>query len=187
MEVSLVQYFGKPDIIKRFKQLDDDLLAIAGDKKRIDITIVGGSALLLLDLVGDARVTTDIDVMEVDVLAESLIERYNMNRHVETFRYHMPENWVERRQKIPFQGEVIDIYAPSNEDLAALKLGAYREVDRKDLCDMVESGELDITKLQEIIDNIVELRVNYDDDSEWELFILRFNELKALSGEKGRK
>jgi len=25
------------------------------------------------------------------------------------------------------------------------------------------------------------------DDSEWELFILRFNELKALSGEKERK
>lgn len=51
-----MEHFGKSGIINRFEQLDDDLASIAASGKRVSITIVGGSALVMLDLVGDARV-----------------------------------------------------------------------------------------------------------------------------------
>ena len=45
-----MEHFGKPGIINRLEQLDLDLLSIVGDGKRIEITIVGGSALMMLHL-----------------------------------------------------------------------------------------------------------------------------------------
>ena len=179
-----MEHFGKSGVIKRFEQLDDDLLSIVGDDKRIEITIVGGSALLMLDLVGNTRVTTDIDVMETERLAERFLERYDMNQNVNTFKYRMPENWPDRRQKIPFQGTVLDVYAPSNEDLAILKLCAYRESDKSDLREMILSGELDLARLRLIINDDSELRVNFDDENEWELFLRHYNEIETFAQER---
>jgi len=180
MEVKTLTQFGKPGILNRFVQLDDDLYSIVSDDKRIEITIVGGSALVMLDLVGDARVTTDIDVMDADLLIEHFLARYDMNQYVDTFRFRLPDNWLKRRQKIPFEGAVLDVYAPSNEDLAIMKLDAYREVDQIDLREMVVCRTLDISRLEGIISNDAELRVNYD-ESEWDAFLHRFNELKSFA------
>ena len=177
----ILERFGKPGIIERFEQLDLDLLAVVGDEKRVELTIVGSGALIMLNLVGDSRVTTDIDVMETEKQIEGFLERYDMNQLVSTFLYRLPENWIQRRQRIPFDGIVLDVYAPSNEDLAILKIDAYRDADQKDLREMINGEEINFDRLMTIINNEAELRVNYADDSEWEAFLFRLNEIKAFA------
>ena len=181
-----MERFGKPGIVSRLEQLDFDLLSIVPDGKRVEITIVGGSALMMLGLVGNARATTDIDVMESEKLVDDFLGRYDMNQLVSTFLYRLPENWSLRKQKIPFDGIVLDVYAPSNEDLVILKLEAYRETDQKDLREMIINGEVDFEKLQEIVGDDAELRVSFDDDSEWEMFLFRLNEIMAFAASVGR-
>ena len=177
-----MEQFGKPGIMSRFEQLDDDLLSISTGERRVEIIIVGGSALMMLGLVGNERMTTDIDVLEAEKQLDDLLERYDMNQYVSTYRYRMPENWYVRRQRIPFSGMVLDIYAPSNEDLAIMKLDAYRDVDINDLHEMVANGELDLEKLRLIISDDTELRVSYKDEDEWETFLSRFAALRAYAG-----
>ena len=135
---------------------------------------------MMLGLTANTRLTTDIDVMEAALEMNGLLGRYDMNQHVTNFRFRLPERWFERRQKLSFEGAVLDVYAPSNEDLAILKLDAYREADKRDLEDMVRSGELDYGLLETIINDDMELRVNYDTKEEWEVFRERYNEFMGF-------
>jgi len=182
-----MKHFGIEGTIRRFEQLDDDLLSLVSFDKRYEMTIVGGSALMMLGLTANTRQTTDIDVMEAALEMNGLLERYDMNQHVTNFRFRLPERWFGRRQKISFEGAVLDIYAPSNEDLAILKLDAYREVDKKDLEDMARSGELDFDLLKTIIHDDTELRVNYDTEEEWGVFLARYNEFLDIARSLGEE
>ena len=173
--------FGKPGILERFRQLDEDLLSIIGDDTQVEMVIVGGSALLMLDLVADTRMTTDIDVLETEKQVEILLERYDMNRDVSTFLFRLADNWHKRRQRIPFSGALLNVYAPSNEDLVIMKLDAFREIDRLDIRQMILNQEINFEKLQDIINDDAELRVNYDNETEWETFLTRFHEIKAFA------
>ena len=176
-----MDHFGVEGIIRRFEQLDDDLLSLVSFDTRIEMTIVGGSALMLLGLTTDTRMTTDIDVMEAALEMENLLERYGMNQHVMNFRFRLPENWFSRRQKLPFEGMVLDVYSPSNEDLAILKLDAYREVDQNDLKDMVSMRRIDFELLQSILNNDAEMRVNYDTEDEWRTFLSHYREIVCFA------
>jgi hypothetical protein len=129
----------------------------------------------------DSRITTDIDVMEAARQAEQLFERYDMNMHVTNFRFRLPDNWRSRRQRLPFDGIVLDVFAPSNEDIAILKLDAWRDIDRSDLNDMILSGRLDMDLLHTIVDDVSELRVNFDGEDEWAVFVARLNELDKFA------
>jgi len=170
--------FGLAGVLARLRALDDDLLSILDEGSTVEITIVGGSALMLLGLSLESRMTTDIDVMESERRVEALFERYDMNQHVTTFCFRLPENWRSRRQRIPFDGMVLEVYAPSNEDLVILKLDAYRSIDQADLDILLGSGKLDFNKLQVIIEDDAELRVNFDDENEWQELLSRYYAFK---------
>jgi len=114
--------FQKDGIVQRLIQLDNDLLALYGVSRRFEITITGGSALVVLDLLPDERFTTDIDVLETSNEIKELLDRYDMNMDVSTFMYKYPENWRERRQSVLYGGQILDVYSLSNEDLAITKL-----------------------------------------------------------------
>jgi hypothetical protein len=172
--------FGKEGISRRLKQLDDDLLSLVKEGMRVELTIVGGSALMLLNLIDKRRVTTDIDVMEAARQAEVLLRDYDMNQDVATFAFRLPNNWRSRRQRIPFNGSVLDIYAPSDEDLVVLKLDAWREIDQADLKDMIRNNKLNFAKLQAILDDDTELRINYEDEDEWLAFCQRVEMLREF-------
>ena len=172
--------FQKDGIVQRLIQLDNDLLALYGVSRRFEITITGGSALVVLDLLPDERFTTDIDVLETSNEIKELLDRYDMNMDVSTFMYKYPENWSERRQAVLYGGQILDVYSLSNEDLAITKLLAWRQTDRIDLSNMLAAGNIDMDKLKAIIDDITELRVNLDEE-EWSAFQSNVNSL--LSGE----
>ena len=172
--------FQKEGVLQRLAQLDNDLLALYGVYRRFEITITGGSALVLLDLLPDERFTTDIDVLETSNEIKGLLERYDMNMDVSTFMYKYPENWRKRRQPVLYGGQVLEVYTLSNEDLAITKLLAWRRADKIDLANMLAAGNIDVDKLKDIIDDVTELRVNLDDE-EWLAFQGNVN--KLLYGE----
>ena len=175
-----MENFQKEGIINRLIQLDNDLLALYGTSRRFEITITGGSALIVLDLLPDERFTTDIDVLETAKEIETLLDRYNMNMHVSTFLYKYPENWKTRRRSVQYGGKTLDVFTLSNEDLAITKFLAWRETDRVDLINMLEADNIDLDKLKAILDDITEIRVNLDEE-EWAILQTRID--KLLSGE----
>ena len=170
----------KNGVLHRLAQLDDDLLSLYGMGRRFEITIIGGSALIMLDLLPNERFTTDIDVLEASHEAQGLLERYDMNPNVSTFLYKYAENWKERRQPVENNGRVLDVFTMSNEDLAITKLLAWRKTDQRDLIDMLAAGSIDLDKLKIILGDVTEVQANLE-DYEWAALLARFDML--LSGE----
>jgi hypothetical protein len=169
-----VKNFQKDGVLLRLAQLDNDLLALYGMSRRFEITIIGGSALIVQDLLPDERFTTDIDVLQTSQEIESLLERYDMNMNVSTFLYKYPENWGLRRRPVEYGGRVLDVFTMSNEDLAITKLLAWRKTDQADLFNMLAAGRVDLDKLKAIMGDISEIRVNLDDE-EWIVLQTRLN------------
>ncbi|MCL2889187.1 MAG: DUF6036 family nucleotidyltransferase [Eggerthellaceae bacterium] len=167
----------KDSIFQCLTQLDDDLISLYGLSKRFEMVVIGGSALMLMDLVPNERFTTDIDILRVSQELESLLERYDMNTNAATYLYKYPLNWARRLQSVPFDGQVLDVYVLSNEDLAITKLLAWRAIDKKDLEAMRVSGCLDFGKLGAIFEDVAELRPNLDEE-EWAALMCRYEALK---------
>ncbi|MCL2332659.1 MAG: DUF6036 family nucleotidyltransferase [Actinomycetia bacterium] len=158
--------FQQDGVLQRLTQLDDDLLAIYGLSQRFEITIVGGSALMMMGLSSNERFTTDIDVIKNSTEIEVLLDRYDMNTEVSTFLYKYPENWERRRRHVPFEGQVLDVYTLSNEDLAITKLLSWRKVDQHDLATMLAEQNIDLRKLDAILNDVTELQASLEDE-EW--------------------
>lgn len=174
--VLLMTSFGLEGILERLTQLDDDLIALYGYSRRFELVVVGGSALILSNLAPNSRFTTDIDVLISANELEGLLARYDMNDHVSTFLYRYPENWDERKKKVDFDGQVLEVYTLSNEDLAITKLMAWRAADIADLQNMLKSGNIDQQKLWEILNNPTEVQINVAKE-EWESLLMHVSEL----------
>lgn len=170
--------YGREGVIERLRQLDGDLLALYGSERRFEMVIVGGSALMVMSLAADARVTTDVDVLEVDSEVERLLARYDMNTDVATFLYRYPEGWRTRKVRVPFNGDVLDVYTLSAEDLAITKLLAWRATDREDLKAMMRQSSFSIARMRAILGDVTEVRINVD-ESDWERLMERFSELEG--------
>lgn len=87
--------FGKEGILSRLRLLDEDLDFRFGGARRFELVISGGSALSIRGLI-PSRVTTDIDVLSVPDEVVDLMSAYDMNSHVDTFRYMYPTHWHDR-------------------------------------------------------------------------------------------
>jgi hypothetical protein len=160
--------------------LDDDLLARYGSTYQFDMTIVGSGALILLGVLPSNRGTTDIDVLEAPHEVIELLELYNMNTAVETFFYEYPQTWGKRRQRIDFESVCLNVFTMSLEDLTVLKLLAFRKRDQSDLKMILKSGQLSWNKLESLIDDPTELRVNLESEERWQEFLQCFDWLKQM-------
>jgi hypothetical protein len=163
------------ELLNNFAQLDTDLLSAYGFDRHFDMTVVGSGPLIMLGLLSPERRTTDIDVLEAPQEVQDFLDLYNMNTMVATFFYSYPENWAKRRQKLEFNGDCLSIYTMSLEDLVILKLLAFRDRDQTDLLDVIESGKLDWGKLDELIKDPVELRINMPTEDDWGELLRRYD------------
>lgn len=170
--------FDETGVLNRLQQLDGDLLAMFGSARRFELVIVGGSALMVMGLLSHTRATRDIDVLRTASEVEALLSRYDMNTDVSTFLYRYPQGWEERKVRVPFEGDVLDVYTLSNEDLAVTKLLSWRASDRSDLHAMKDGGNIDVGKLRGILDDACEVRVNLE-DAAWEQLLAHVAELEA--------
>ena len=170
--------FDKRGILDRLEQLDDDLLALYPDKGPFDIVIVGGSAIVLRELAPNKTMTVDIDALRTAAELEGLLARYDINTHVDTFRFQFPANFEERLVRFSFTGAMLSVFTLSNEDLAITKLVAWREQDKQDLLSMVQAGSVSIPKLNAIAGDVTELQANLDEES-WGAFEGHLAELES--------
>jgi hypothetical protein len=162
------------DLLNSLTELDADLMTVYGFDRRFEITIVGSSPMILMGVLAANRRTTDIDVLEAPEEVLSFLELYNMNTMVATFLYSCPETWQERKQKLEFEGDCLSVYTMSLEDLVIMKLLAFRERDKDDLLGVIESGKLDWRKLNNLILNPQELRINMPREDVWEELLVRY-------------
>ena len=61
------------------------------------------------------------------------MEKYDINAHVETYINNFPYNFEDRLVKLPIEGERIDFYTASLEDIVVAKLYSSRDTDRQDI------------------------------------------------------
>ena len=72
----------REDLIERLKRLDEDAFLLYPGDERFHIVIVGGSALILLEVI--SRSTLDIDAISASREIRGLLERYDINCDVQT-------------------------------------------------------------------------------------------------------
>lgn len=170
--------FGFDGILDRLSQLDDDLLALYPDAAPFELVIAGGSAIVLRGLAPTKTQTVDIDALRAADEVERLLARYDINTHVDTFKYRFPSHYGDRLAETPYRGFMLEVKTLSNEDLAITKLLAWREQDRDDLFGMVQAGNIDLDKLHAIADDIDEVCANLD-AAEWADFLDRLATLES--------
>lgn len=98
-----------------------------------NVVIVGGSAFMLRDMTC-RPVTDDIDVFQVDAAVRDIISRYpQVNGAVAAYCDQIPYNFQDRLVPLEIGAKRIKFLTPSLEDLAVMKLYAWRPNDISDL------------------------------------------------------
>ena len=121
----------KEDLLERLRRLDEDADLLYEDDRRFEMIVVGGSALILLDSI--SRATHDIDALNVPRELADLIEKYDINTQAETYINNFPYNFEDRLQPVPIEGQKIDFFTASLEDIVIAKLCSGRDTDSSDL------------------------------------------------------
>ena len=81
------------DLLKRLERLDEDAYLLYPGEDRFRLVIVGGSALILLEVI--SRSTLDIDTIHVSREIRGLLERYDINCDVQTYINNFLYNYEE--------------------------------------------------------------------------------------------
>jgi len=135
------------------QSLDEDVSNLYDDNGRYHVFIAGGGALILMDYI--SRATTDIDVIEATKILYGLFDKYQMNgriaAHINNFLFN-----YEDRVELLWEGEKIDFYTVSLEDIVISKLCANRPPDQDDLKAVAEHVNWD--KLKGLVSDEDELR-----------------------------
>ena len=124
----------KQDLEQTLLGIDEEAeLEIGPRDDRPSVVLVGGSAFMLND-VTNRSVTHDIDVFEADRCLREIIARYpEVNGMAVAYCNQMPFNYEDRLIPLDIGARFIRYFTPSLEDLAVMKLYAYRPNDIVDL------------------------------------------------------
>ena len=140
--------FFKEDLLERLARLDEDADLLFDDDRRFRMVIVGGSALILLETI--TRATHDIDALDVSPELVDLLEKYDINTRVGTFINNFPYNYDERLVPVRLNGQRIDFYTASLEDIVIAKLYSGRDTDVHDIIDPSVLREIDWNRLEHL-------------------------------------
>jgi len=121
---------SRGELLTRLKRLDEDAGLLYGEGVRFHLVIVGGGALILQEYL--SRATHDIDALSSSKELHQLMEKYDINGRVQTYINNFPYNY-EDRLVLLFQGESIDFFTASLEDIVIAKLYSYRDTDLRDI------------------------------------------------------
>ena len=142
--------FFKEDLLERLARLDEDADLMFDDDRRFRMVIVGGSALILLETI--TRATHDIDALDVSPEIVDLLEKYDINTRVGTFINNFPYNYDERLVPVRLNGQRIDFYTASLEDIVVAKLYSGRATDMQDIIDPRVLKDIDWDRLEYLAD-----------------------------------
>ena len=141
------------EILQRLEELDAELYLSGYQGERIQMIIVGGSALLLHRCI--QRSTHDVDILYSSIsIHRELLERYDLNTSSSPFLGHFSDTLDQRLILIPLHTICIDYYIPSLEDLIISKLTSDRGKDTEDIKQSLVYEKASLEKLQEIMSEI---------------------------------
>ena len=142
----------KQDLEQTLLGIDEEAeLEIGPRDDRPNVVLVGGSAFMLND-VTNRSVTHDIDVFEADRCLREIIARYpEVNGMAVAYCNQMPFNYEDRLIPLDIGARFIRYFTPSLEDLAVMKLYAYRPNDIIDLHSQAFVDRLDWGLLERLI------------------------------------
>ena len=122
----------REDLLLRLRALDEEVSLLYPDAERINLVIVGGGALVLMEYI--SRSTHDIDALSVSHKIQDLMNQYDINTLVQTYINNFPYNYEDRLKPIPLESRIINYYTASLEDIIIAKLYSYRDRDIADIC-----------------------------------------------------
>lgn len=164
------------DLLQRLYRLDEEAALLFDDSRRFHMVIVGGSALILLRVI--PRATMDIDALKVSAELLALLEKYDINCNVKAFEDQFPYNYEDRLQKLPIDGEKIDFYTASLEDIVAAKLFSNRDTDRQDIISKELLEKLDWERLEYLATDENEVKASILNPRRYGDFLANFEEYK---------
>lgn len=164
----------RDDLLDRLQQLDEEAsLRFDGDG-RFRIVIVGGGALILLEVI--ERATHDMDALDVSPEIREMLEKYDINCRVQTYINNFPYNYEDRLHRLPIDGDKIDFYTASLEDIVIAKLCSIRETDRQDIIEDSVVSKIDWELLDKLAKNDDEIKANMLNDRNYKDFLSAYAE-----------
>ncbi len=128
---------NKQQMIEKLKRIDEAAFFRLGEsiKRKAEVVIIGGSALLLGDL--SAKETTkDVDVLQISAdegVREILYSDPDINGMCQAYSQNVPYNFEDRLRRVELSTLAIDFFILSQEDLAVMKLYRWEDLDIADL------------------------------------------------------
>ena len=164
----------REDLIKRLERLDEDAYLLYPGEERYRLIIVGGSALILLEVI--SRSTLDIDAISASREIRGLLDRYDINCDVQTYINNFPYNYEDRLKPLPIRGRKVDFFTASLEDIVIAKLFSYRDTDRQDIITDTVIKALDWDLLDQIAKSDEEVKLNALNDRNYNDFLFNYEE-----------
>lgn len=164
----------RDDLLERLDRLDEDAYLLYPGEERFRLVIVGGSALILLEVI--SRSTLDIDAIHASREIRGLLERYDINCDVQTYINNFPYNYEDRIKPLPLQGKKIDFFTASLEDIVIAKLFSNRDTDRQDIIKDTVLNALDWDLLDQIARSDEEVKLNALNDRNYKDFLFNYEE-----------
>ena len=149
---------NKNELISKLVALDEEVSMVLPNDERINMTIVGGGALILQGYLN--RITLDIDLIDIYYpILMPILEKYDVNCRSNTFVDCLAENYTSRLVKVNLSTKIIDYFTLSLEDLVIMKLFSTRGKDHQDIREkgiieklnwglldsIISSGEVDVS------------------------------------------
>ena len=142
----------KNEITEKLLRLDEDMALLDPSAQRYSCVIVGGSALVMTDMI--ARSTHDIDSIASSEKLQPMLELYDINMKVKTYLLHFPDDYLSRLKPLPLSTKKVDYFTVSTEDLVVAKLSAGRGKDLEDIESPQVIGSLDWELLDRLVEDV---------------------------------
>lgn len=142
-------------LLAKLKNMDEDAFfaGVCKDGLKVNVVIVGGSALLLHDL-SIKQVTKDVDVYAAEEsVREILYSDPDFNSQCQAFCSCLPYNFEDRLIEAPIETFAINYLTPSLEDLAVMKLYRWENPDKIDLTAPSFVSKLDWELLDRLVND----------------------------------
>lgn len=151
----------KDELTELLVRVDTETFLSIGElQPHAHMVIVGGSAFILSDLTR-RPVTCDVDVFAVDSAIAGIVAEYTaFNGSVAAYADEIPYNFEERLVKLDMRTKCVDYFTPCLEDLAVMKLYAWRPNDISDLTSPAVLESIDWDLLSRLVHDDDEARAS---------------------------
>lgn len=163
-------------LLQKLRDFDEEVNLMFGDTLTLRVVIVGGGALVLMDVI--PRMTHDIDVlgaMSADIA--DIMQSYDINGRVNAYSQNFPYNYEDRLVPVrDIQGKSTSFYTAALEDIVISKLCSNRDTDYADITSPHVLEMIDWTLLDHLATAEDEIKSSCLNDQRYREFLFAYQE-----------